>query len=195
MAERQIALLPERWRVLALLDAYTSLRWSEVVALRRHDLDLEARTVRIDETLVEVAGRFEWGIPKTAGSARVVDMPDLLIRPLAEHLLRFPPLRSGDLDGLVFYGERGGPVRRHVFRRDWYAACDAAGVERVRIEWLRHTGASLAYAATKDMKAVAARLGHASTRMMDQVYVQVYEEESRHVADAIDEMAARALKR
>ena len=41
--------LPDRWRVLALLDAYTSLRWSEVVALKRDDLDLEARTGRADE--------------------------------------------------------------------------------------------------------------------------------------------------
>jgi integrase len=187
--------LPERWRVLIMLDAYTSLRWSEVVALRRDDIDLEARTVRVDEKLVEVGGRFVWGTPKTAGSARVVDMPDLLIKPLAEHLLRFPPLRTAELAGLVFYGERGGPVRRHVFRRDWYEACDAAGVGRVRLEWLRHTGASLAYAATRDMKAVAARLGHTSTRMMDQVYVQLYDEQSRNVADAIDELAKRSLNR
>ena len=65
---------------------------------------------------------------------------------------------------------------------------------RVRLVWLRHPCASLAYAATKVMKAVAARLGHTSTRMMDQVYVQVYEEESRHVADAIDELAKRSLR-
>jgi hypothetical protein len=36
------------------------------------------------------------------------------------------------------------------------------------------------------MKAVASRLGHASTRMMDTVYVEVYSEVSRQVADAID---------
>ena len=68
-------------------------------------------------------------------------------------------------------------------RRDWYAACDAAGVERVRVEWLRHSGAPLAYAATKDMKPLRPTR-HTSTRMMDQVYVQLYEEESRYVADA-----------
>lgn len=190
--------LPDRWRVLALLDAYTSLRWSEVVALKRDDLDLEARTVRVDEKVVEVKGRFEWGTPKTDESARTVDMPDLVVRPLAEHLLRFPPLRGTDdpnHEGLVFYGERGGPVRRHVFRRDWYRACDEVGVERVRLEWLRHTGASLAYAATRDMKAVAGRLGHTSTRMMDTVYVQIYEETSKEVADAIDEWARKALQK
>jgi len=36
------------------------------------------------------------------------------------------------------------------------------------------------------MKAVASRLGHTSTRMMDTVYVEVYSEVSRQIADAID---------
>ena len=40
--------------------------------------------------------------------------------------------------------------------------------------------------ASKDMKAVASRLGHTSTRMMDTVYVEVYSEVSRQLADAID---------
>ena len=38
------------------------------------------------------------------------------------------------------------------------------------------------------MKAVAGRLGHPSTRMVDTIYVQIYEEASE-VADAIDEWA------
>jgi integrase len=58
----------------------------------------------------------------------------------------------------------------------------------VRPEWLRHTGASIAYAATRDMKAVAQRLGHTSTRMMDTVYVELYPAASRATADPIDEL-------
>jgi hypothetical protein len=38
------------------------------------------------------------------------------------------------------------------------------------------------------MKAVASRLGNTSTRMLDTVYVEVYSEVSRQVADAIDEL-------
>jgi hypothetical protein len=50
--------------------------------------------------------------------------------------------------------------------------------------------ASLAYAASRDMKAVAARLGHTSIRMMDSVYVELYEETGRELADAIDALVA-----
>jgi hypothetical protein len=38
------------------------------------------------------------------------------------------------------------------------------------------------------MKAVAERLGHTSTRMMDTVYVEVYTDASARVADAIDRL-------
>jgi integrase len=189
--------LPERWRAFALLGAYSSVRWSELVAVKRDDIDVEARMLRVDEKVVEVRGRFEWGPPKTPESDRTVDLPDVAIRPLAEHLLRFPPLRASSdphLEGLVFYGERGGPVRRHVFRPEWDRACKAAGVEGVRLEWLRHMGASLAYAATRDMKAVAERLGHTSTRMMDTVYVEVYADTSAKVADAIDRLVKNSTE-
>jgi integrase len=66
----------------------------------------------------------------------------------------------------------------------------------VRPEWLRHTGSSIAYAATRDMKAVAQRLGHTSTRMMNTVYVAIYPSASRATADAIDELvrASRAAR-
>ncbi len=99
------------------------------------------------------------------------------------------------LDGLVFYGERQGSVRRHVFRPDWDRACKAVGIEGVRPEWLRHTGASLAYAATRDMKAVAERLGHPSVRMIDTVYVEVYADTSAKVADAIDRLVSKSTER
>ena len=187
--EAVVEKLPDRWRAFALLGAYASLRWSELVAVKRDDIDLEERTLRIDEKVVEVRGRFEWGEPKTKDSARIVHLPEVAVIPLAEHMLLFPPLRGAvnpRCEGLVFYGERKGPVRRHVFRLVWDRACRAAGLGDIRPEWLRHTGASLAYAASKDMKAVASRLGHTSTRMMDTVYVEVYSEVSRQIADAID---------
>jgi integrase len=189
--------LPERWRGFVVVGAYSSLRWSELVALRRDDIDVEARTLRVDEKVVEVRGGFAWGPPKTPESLRTVDLPEVAIRPLVEHLLRFPPLRDREdprLEGLVFYGERGALVRRHVFRPVWDRACTAAGLEGIRPEWLRHTGASLAYAATRDMKAVAERLGHTSTRMMDTVYVEVYADASAKVADAIDRLVRESTQ-
>ena len=45
-----------RYRALVLLGALTSLRWGELCALRRADIDLDARTVRVERTLTELQG-------------------------------------------------------------------------------------------------------------------------------------------
>ncbi len=131
--------LPERFRAIALLGGYSSLRWSELVALRRDDLDLEARKVRVDERLTEVGGGGPWarGEPNTTGSARTIDLPAMVIKSLAEHMLRFPPLMSKQeplLNGLVFYTAAGTPVRRHMFRKQWHRACERANVPAIRVE-------------------------------------------------------------
>lgn len=144
--------LPDEYRALVMVGAFCSTRWSELVAVRRDDVDIPARTLRIDEAVTEVDGVFRWGKPKTEASSRVVSIPATVTASLAQHMLAFPPTR----DGLVFYGETGEPVRRRTFRRAWLAALAEAGIDgHVRVAWLRHTGASLAYHATKDIKATA----------------------------------------
>ena len=78
-----IAALPPRFGAFVLISAYASLRWSEAVALRTDAIDLEARTVRIDRTLVEVRGAWIWGEPKTPESARTVHLTELVVSPLS----------------------------------------------------------------------------------------------------------------
>jgi integrase len=190
--------IEERYVVPVMLDAYSGLRWSELAALKDDDLDPKARRVRVDERLTEVGGSggdWEWGPAKTVASADIVDLPRIVMKPLSAHLLRHPPLRGADdprLEGLLFH-EGGGPLRRKSVGRAWRSACKAANVPAIRLEWLRHTGASLAYAATGDLKAVARRLRHRDTRMVDRIYVRAYAEAGRETADAIDELAMKRL--
>jgi integrase len=192
--------IEERYVVPVMLDAYSGLRWSELVALKDDDVDAGARRVRVDERLTEVGGsggEWDWGPAKTVASADAVDLPRIVMRPLSKHLLSYPPLRDPDdprLEGLLFHEDRG-PLRRQSVGRAWRAACTAAKVPAIRLGWLRHTGASLAYAATGDLKAVSRRLRHRDTRMVDRIYVRAYEEAGRETADAIDELATRRLGR
>jgi integrase len=171
----------EDWRAFVLMDALGALRWSELVGLRRHDVDVEARTVTVRQTVTEVHGEFHVGRPKTAGSARTIDMPSEVVKPLAEYLLAHPP----NAGGLIFH-RNGQPISRKYFGRVWSRALRDAGIDRqVRVGWLRHSGASLAHAATHDLKATAERLGHTSTRMVDTVYLKLYNDVDRSVADAV----------
>jgi integrase len=125
----------------------------------------------------------------------LIHLPTVVIKPLAEHLLRYPPLRDQKderFNGLVFFGEHGRPVRRHTFRKIWDRACAEAGISGVRPGWLRHTGVSVAYAASHDLKAVSQRLGRTSVRMVDETYVRLYDDAARELADAIDALVARS---
>jgi integrase len=88
--DRLVDELPERYRALALVSAYGSLRWEELIALRVPNLDLIRNRVRIEETLVE-SGRLMAGHGKTKRSRRWVTLPEEVTFALAEHLRIFPP--------------------------------------------------------------------------------------------------------
>lgn len=88
-AERPILTVPQvfalseaiepRYRALVLLGALTSLRWGELCALRRADIDLDARTVRVERSLTELqGGGLTFGPPKSEAGTRTVGFPDLI---------------------------------------------------------------------------------------------------------------------
>ena len=65
-----------RFYALVLLATFASLRWGEATALRRSDLDLEARTVRVRAAYVERStGEMLLGPPKSKAGRRIVGIP------------------------------------------------------------------------------------------------------------------------
>ena len=67
--------------------SYTGLGWSEMLGVRRRDLDLLRRTVSVRRQIIEVNGRFlGFSEPKTAAGKRTVDLPAFLCAMLEEQL-------------------------------------------------------------------------------------------------------------
>jgi hypothetical protein len=54
-----VDLMPDRWKAFLLLKTFASLRWGEITALTRNDLDLERRTVRIRRQFLTVPGGLQ----------------------------------------------------------------------------------------------------------------------------------------
>jgi integrase len=133
----------ERYHALVLLAALTSLRWGELAALRRTDIDIQARTVRVTRQLNERhGGGFAFSPPKSESGQRIVAIPELIVPDLAAHVMTHA--RPGD-DGLVFTSPGGGPLRHTNFRRRfWVPALQAAGLPLIHFHDLRHTGNMLA---------------------------------------------------
>ncbi|MEJ7842886.1 MAG: site-specific integrase, partial [Rubrobacter sp.] len=61
--------------------ATTAIRIGEALALRQDDIDLKARTLRVNGTL----GRDGVGSPKTAASRRTIKLPKITVSALKQH--------------------------------------------------------------------------------------------------------------
>ena len=156
---RLVDAMPDRWKAFVLVTAYSSLRFSELVALRVDRLELPRNRLRVEEKITE-AGHLIAGAPKTERSRRTVTLPEFVTYAFAEHLRTYPP----GPDRLVFTMPEGGPVRRQNFyHRVWGPALERAGIKGFRFGQLRHTGATMALEAGANPVLVAFRLGHSST--------------------------------
>ena len=191
---RQVLALAEaidaRYRALVLLAVFGSLRWAEL-ALRRCDIDLEARTVRVFRQLAESpGGGFTFGPPKSAAGQRTVAFPDLIVPDLAWHLARFA---GPEEDSLLFTSPAGSPMRNSNFRRRvWLPALAGAGLADLHFHDLRHAGNVLAAAAGANLRELMERMGHSTTRAAI-VYLHSTDERQRKVADALGDLARAEL--
>ncbi|WP_329089564.1 hypothetical protein [Streptosporangium sp. NBC_01469] len=60
------------------------MRWGELAALRRHNLDLTARTVKLKASVSEMRmGKLVTGRPKSDAGARVVTLPEIIVGDLS----------------------------------------------------------------------------------------------------------------
>jgi integrase len=174
----------DRHRVLVLVAAFASLRWGEITALRRCDIDVEAGTVTVARQHVQLdTGGVVVSAPKSRASSRTVALPAAILPAIRAHLegcVRQSP------DSLVFTGSRGGVLRRSNFRRTvkWSQTVDAIGVPGLHFHDLRHTGNSLAAATGANLRDLMDRMGHDSARAA-LIYQHKTTAAGRTIADAL----------
>lgn len=184
--------VPERIRALVLLATFASLRWGELIALRRRHIDLDLGLVRVVAAYNELStGEMRLGPPKSAAGKRTVALPQATMADLKEHLERYA---APGPDGLLFVGPKGGPIRRSNWNKDvpWQAIVADVGVPGLRFHDLRHTGNTLAapYASTRELMA---RMGHSSTRAAI-IYQHATAERDRVIAEALDGLVHAARR-
>jgi integrase len=169
-----------RFRALILLATFASLRWGEVTALRRCDIDLDAGTVRVRAAYAERStGELVLGPPKSKASRRIVGIPRVIVPDLRHHLAAFAEPGPG---ALAFPGAKGGPLRRGNFNRSaaWPQAVAAIGAPGLHFHDLRHTGNTFAAASGARLRDLMARRGHDSERA-----ALIYQHEARGADAAI----------
>jgi len=175
--------VPARYRVLVLLAAFTSLRFGELAALQRRDINLEEQVVRVWRAQGEMgAGTLFMKGPKSEAGKRPVAFPESLVPELRRHLEWFAERNAG---GLVFVGPLGGRLRRSNFRDIWIKALTQTGVPKIRFHDLRHTGNTLAAATGASTRELMHRMGHSSMRAA-LIYQHMAAGRDRLIADGMD---------
>jgi integrase len=183
--------VPERYQALLLLATFANLRFGELAALRRNQVDLDACEVRVTASLSEMDdGRLIDGDTKSRAGIRTVSFPADIAGELADHLARFA---APGPTGLVFIGPKGGRLRRSNFRQTWYRAREAVGLPELHFHDLRHTGNTMAAAQGASLRELMERMGHSSTRAA-LIYLHATRERDQKIAAGMGKLYAAARK-
>jgi integrase len=180
------------WSLLALSGA----RIGELLTLQWDAVSWDRQSIAITRSLsIDADKRAIIDTPKTARGRRVVALDQDAIDTLRRHRARqnADKLKLGpdyDDHGLVFASAVGTPMSERNVIREFKEALDRAGFskedrEKIRIHDLRHFHITEAAYAGVSVKALSARVGHASVAFTLDRYAHAIEAGDRDVADAV----------
>ena len=175
-----------------LLALTTGLRRGEVLGLRWVDVDLNAGTLAVRQSLQRTKGGSVFTPPKTKKSRRQVALPSVTAEALARHRAEQLRVRR-ELGGayrdheLVVANGDGTPFLPNAFTHAFTDLVARANVKRVRFHDLRHSHATQLLKEGVHVKVVSERLGHSKVGITLDTY--------SHVLPGMQEDAARRVDR
>ena len=178
-----------RFRAFVLLAAFGGLRRGELFGLTRRHIDLLHRTVTVAVQRQQSArGEQLIGPPKTDAGRRTLTLPANVIPAVDEHLQTWA---APGPDGIVFVGEKGAPLRPHVWQTEWNRVRRSLGLERIHLHDLRHVAGTLAAATGAGTKELMLRLGHVSPQAALR-YQHATRERDTAIAEAMERLIEAA---
>lgn len=179
-----------RWHALYAVAFGCGLRIGELLGLEWRDVDWTTSTITINRQLLETAGRFSIGVPKTASGVRRIKLPASVKDSLRRH--RSLQISSGKtISDLVFPTIRGTYYSRaNLYADEWKPRLLKCGLAHRGFHNTRHTFATLTLAAGVDVAVVARNLGHSSPVITYRVYSHVVPSSEGAAADAMQRIIA-----
>ncbi len=193
---------PHRAQTAAMLMMYAGLRRGEVIPLTWNDVDLTAKTIRVNKSVEVIGNKFAVKAgAKTEAGNRIVYIPQIL----ADYLAALP---RNSL--LLCSSAKGDFLTPSGWRRMWESyLCDLNlkyGVEplqgkrhkyapqkaevtipHITPHWLRHTFATLLYLSGVDVLTAKEQLGHTDIKTTLEIYTHLDKTHKRKSGDKLDE--------
>jgi integrase len=185
---------------VAMVLAFTGLRWEEAVAVPADNVDLDGQCIVIDRTASESGGRRDVRDDmKTRAAVRTVMIPDIAL-PAARRLMEAGAPSRKRSDGRLFSrlinGERGGYLgyatwRKYLALAHGFTAAHKDGAVTYTAHELRHVCASLMIASGASDIQVANQMGHSRIETTKNIYGHLFAQDRAFILNAINQAVSR----
>jgi integrase len=189
---------------VAMVLAFTGLRWEEAVAVPAENVDLEGQCMTVDRTASESGGRRDvrQGM-KSRAAVRLVMIPDIAMPSVRRLLGRGAVGRErsgGQLYSRLINGDRGGYLgyatwRKYLVLAHGFTAAHKDGPITYTAHELRHVCASLMIASGATDMQVANQMGHSKIETTKNIYGHLFAQDRVFILKAINQAVGRLYVR
>ena len=185
---------------VAMVLAFTGLRWEEAVAVPIGNVNLDGQSITIDRTASESGGRRDVREDmKTRSAERTVMIPDIAmpaVRRLAARGEAGREQSDGKIYSRLINGDRGGYLgyatwRKYLKFAQGYTAAHPDGIVSYTAHELRHVCASLLIASGATDMQVAHQMGHSKVETTKNIYGHLFVQDRASVLDAMNQAVSR----
>jgi integrase len=185
---------------VAVVLAFTGLRWEEAVAVPIGNVNLDGQCTTIDRTASESGGRRDVREDmKTRAAERTVMIPDIAMPAMRRLGDRGAPGREqsdGRLYGRLINGDRGGYLgyatwRKYLKFAQGYTAAHPDGIVSYTAHELRHVCASLLIASGATDMQVAHQMGHSKVETTKNIYGHLFAQDRASILEAMNQAVSR----
>jgi integrase len=185
---------------VAMLMAFTGLRWEEAVAVPVENVDLDGQWITVDQTASESGGKRDIRTDlKTRAAERVVAIPDSpvpAVRRLVDGGAKGREISTGKLYTRRVNGERGGYLgyamwRRYLKLAHGYAAAHKDGIVNYTAHELRHVCASLLITSGATDMQVANQMGHSKIETTKNICGHLFAQDGASILKAMNQAVTR----
>ena len=181
--------VPETYRAAVPVLAWCGLRFGELIELRRKDIHVEGdrMTLKIRRAATLVDDKVVVGPPKTDAGNRAVTVPPHVAEALREHMQKHT---GRGPESFVFTTTRGLRLSKTTMRYTIKKGFAAVGKPDMRVQDLRHVGATFAARAGATTKELMSRIGR-TTPAMAMRYQIAAQERDVEIAKEMSKLAAQ----
>lgn len=163
--------------MLILLALYTGLRIGEISALRWQDVDLSEKNIQVRYTYQRISDvennnktTMHLGSVKSLSSQRTIPIANDLLMILKKNY-------EENKNNCFVFQVKNRPMEPRLLTYHFHRMRKEAGLTTIHFHQLRHTFATRCLEAQGDIASISALLGHSSTKMTLDVYIDTLYEQ------------------